>query len=123
GKARVAYDRAVFEKMLASDFWVKTGPANPRQDRNQFIGMVSAQGPAKLVRFDASVLTVQPDGDDGWVAIIREKLESEGTRPDGTPMHAYALWITRDGWRKVDGEWKIAYSEAVSVEQWLNVRP
>ncbi len=60
------------------------------------------------------MLTVEPSA-DGWVAVIEEKLEYE--RADGKGK-AYSLWITRDGWKKVDNRWVVTFSEAVGSESW-----
>ncbi len=116
GRARVALDRAHFDKMLAPDFYVQF--PERRLTRQEFIDMISTAAPgAKLVRFDATVLTVQPSK-DGWVAVIHEKLESEFTGADGKTQKAYALWITRDGWRKTGDRWFITFSEAIGNESW-----
>ena len=66
----------------------------------------------KLLRFDATVLTVQRT-QDGWVAIIHEKIERE--TPHGKE---YSLWITKDGWRKEGDKWVITFSEAAGWENW-----
>lgn len=122
GDARMRYDRAVFERMLAPDFHVDIN--GNRTSRADFIDQISTPSPnVRTTRFDASVLTVQPDGDDGWMAIVQEKVETEGTLGNGMPFHSYALWITRDGWRRVGDEWRIAYSEAVSTERWNSPPP
>ena len=111
GKARVEFDKEMFEKMLAPDFYVKI--RDQRLTRQEFIDRISIQSPAaKLTRFDATVLTVQPIGDE-WVAVIHEKLELKTA--DGT---LYSLWITKDGWKKVGNEWLITFSEAIGFEQW-----
>lgn len=117
GRARVAYDRATFERMLAPDFWVQF--PDRRVNRQEFIEQISTRMPgARLTRFDASVLTVEPAPDGGWTAVIQEKLEFERPGPDGRPVKGYALWITRDGWRETGGQWQITSSEAIGVETW-----
>lgn len=111
GKARVEYDKKTFEKMLAADFYVQL--PGRRLTRQEFIESISVQPKGfKLTRFDATVLTVQPSA-DGWVAVIHEKLEID--IPDGK---VYSLWITRDGWKKVNNQWIITFSEAIGSEQW-----
>ena len=113
GRARVALDQAVFQRMLAPDFYVQL--PDQRMTRQQFLDRISTNPPtAKLTRFDASVLTVEPSP-DGWVAVIQEKLEYE--RADGKGK-AYALWITRDGWKKIGDRWVVTFSEAVGSEFW-----
>jgi hypothetical protein len=117
GRARAAYDKATFENMLAPEFYAQL--PNRRMTRQEFIDQISAPaGPVKLVRFDASVLTVTKDG-DGWVAVIHEKLDFERTGPDGRVVEkASSLTITRDGWKQVDGEWKATFTEVVGSELW-----
>jgi hypothetical protein len=111
GKARVEYDKKTFEKMLAADFYVQL--PGRRLTRQEFIEGISIQRQGfELTRFDATVLTVQPSA-DGWVAVIHEKLEIDS--PKGK---IYSLWITRDGWKKLDNHWVITFSEAIGSEQW-----
>lgn len=116
GRARVALDVATFERMLAPDFYAQF--QDRRLTRQQFIDRISAADPKlRLVRFDATVLTVQPTP-DGWVAVIHERLEREGRTPGGAGPKTYALWITRDRWLWTGGEWKIASTEAIGSEVW-----
>lgn len=113
GRARVALDHAAFERTLAPDFYVQL--RDRRISRAEFLGMISSNPPGgKLVRFDASVLTVEPSA-GGWVAVIQEKLEYESTDGKGK---VYSLWITRDGWKKVDNRWVVTFSEAIGNESW-----
>ena len=63
GKARVALNKNTFEKMLAPDLYVQF--KDRRLTRQQFIDLISSFPPGvTLTRFDASVLTVEPNGDD-----------------------------------------------------------
>jgi len=111
GKARVEFDKETFEKMLAPEFYVQL--PNRKLSRKQFINVISYQQPGvKLSRFDATVLTVSRAA-DGWVAVIHEKLELETATGK-----IYSLWITRDGWKKVDNQWFITFSEAIGSEDW-----
>ena len=65
GKARVAIDKNTFEKMLAPDLYVQF--KDRRLTRQQFIDRISSHpSGVTLTRYDASVLTVEPSGDD-WV--------------------------------------------------------
>jgi hypothetical protein len=76
-----------------------------------------------LTRFDARVLSVEPKGDD-WVAIILEKLEFERKADDGKTERVYAVWVTRDAWRKVSSDkWVFLFSEEVGHEQWQGTIP
>jgi hypothetical protein len=121
GKARVAHDKATFERMLAPDFYVFAG--GQRHTREEFITNISTVRPnVKMTRFDATVLTVVPKG-DAWEAIIQEKLEFEKSNPVGKLEHGYSLWVTRDGWRKTGENWIITYSEEVAHELWRNEKP
>jgi hypothetical protein len=111
GKARIEYDKETYEKMLAPDFYVLL--QGQKLTRQQFIEAISVQRPGvELTRFDATVLTVQRDG-DAWIAVIHEKLEID--TPGGK---VYSLWITRDGWKKVNDQWVITFSEAIGSENW-----
>jgi hypothetical protein len=115
GRARVALDRAAFERTLAPDFFVQL--PDRKITRQQFLDMISSNPPGgKLVRFDASVLTVEPSPSSvGWVAVIQEKLEYE--QADGKGK-VYSLWITRDGWKKSGERWVVTFSEAIGHESW-----
>ena len=115
GKARVAFDRPTFERMLAADFYVQL--PERKISRREFLDEISTPSPrAKLTRFDVEVLTVAPDG-DGLVAVIEEKLEFAPT--DGRPT-AYNLWVTRDRWKKFGDRWMALSSEAIGNELWRN---
>ncbi len=113
GRARVALDKAAFERTLAPDFYVQM--PDQKISRQEFLDMISSHPKGgRLVRFDASVLTVEPSA-DGWVAVIQEKLEYE--RADGKGK-VYAYWITRDNWKKAGDRWVVTYSEAIGNEAW-----
>ena len=112
GKARVEFDKEMYEKMLAPDFYAQL--PDRRLTRQEFIDVIMYERPgSKLTRFDATVLTVQQTAADEWVALIHEKLEVE--LPDDM---LYSLWITRDGWKKVGDRWVITFSEAIGYENW-----
>src|SRR5579864_3191298 len=122
GKARIAIDKNTFQKMLAPDLYIQL--SDRRLTRQQFIDRISLHPPGvTLTRFDASVLTVEPNGDD-WVALIFEKLEIERKSTDGKTEKEYVVSITRDGWRKVSSDkWLILFSEQVSQEHWKGTSP
>jgi hypothetical protein len=122
GKARVAIDKATFERMLAPTLYVQVG--NRRLTRQQFIDVISSYPPGvKLTRFDARVLTVMPSGND-WVAIIFETLEVERKGSGGKTEKVYLTAVTRDGWRKVSGDkWLVLFSEEISHEKWEGPPP
>jgi hypothetical protein len=76
-----------------------------------------------LVRFDASVLTVEPSSSD-WVALILEKLEIERKSADGKTEKEYTVSITRDGWRKLSPDrWVALFSEQLGQERWKGAPP
>jgi hypothetical protein len=125
GKARVAHDKGVFDKMMAPapDFYVRFSDGR-RMTRQEFFDRISIfPRDGTLTRFDAAVLTVEPNGDD-WVALIFEKLEIERKGADGKTETEYIVSITRDGWRKVNSDkWLILFSEQVSQEHWKGTPP
>ena len=113
GKARVAFDKPTFEKMLAPDFYVQIH--DQKETRKEFIDEISVPPRGgKLTRFDVEVLTVEPAG-DAWVAVIEEKLEF--TRADGNGT-VYSLWVTRDTWKKFGDRWMALSSVAIGNENW-----
>ncbi len=113
GKARVAFDKPTFEKMLAPDFYVQL--PDQKLTRKEFIDEISAPPKGgKLTRFEVEVLTVEPSA-DAWVAVIEEKLEF--ARADGKG-NAYSLWVTRDTWKKFGDRWMALSSEAIGNESW-----
>jgi hypothetical protein len=113
GKARVAFDKPTFERMLASDFYVQL--PDQKLTRREFIDEISAPPRGgKLTRFDVEVLTVEPSG-DAWVAVIEEKLEFARADEKGT---VYSLWVTRDRWKKFGDRWMALSSEAIGNENW-----
>ncbi|HEX6053637.1 MAG TPA: hypothetical protein VFZ21_30420 [Gemmatimonadaceae bacterium] len=117
--ARIAYDSAAYERMLTSDFYVLLG--GQRLTRAEFIRRVSQRlNGVRLVRFDNPLLTLtKGPTKDEWVAVVLEKLEYERAKADGTGSEkAYALWITRDGYRRVGTRWQLTYSEAIGSETW-----
>lgn len=125
GKARIALDKQTFEKMMdpGPDFYVLLSGGR-RLTRQQFLDRISAFPPGvTLVRFDASVLTVEAIGDH-WVALIEEKLEFERKTPDGKVERNYNLSITRDGWRKLNNDkWVALFSEQLGQEFWRGSAP
>jgi len=59
-KARVALDMNTIERMLAPDFYFQL--ADRKRTRQEFIDSIHS---LKRTRFDASVLTVEPRGNNG----------------------------------------------------------
>ena len=121
GKARVAHDRATFEKMLAPDFYVQL--PDKKVSRQEFMDLISTRPPnSRLTRFDPIVLTVEPAGSE-WEAVILERLESERTTADGKSQKIFVLYVTKDTWRKTGEKWQILSSAVVSNEMWTDNPP
>ena len=115
-RARLAFDRAAFERMLAPDFHVRIGEQT--LTRAQFVEEVSRKRPElALTRFETSLLTLAAEGSD-WVAVVSEKMEAETPVAGGAPRTSYSLWITRDRFRKEGERWTILSSEAIGFEGW-----
>jgi Domain of unknown function (DUF4440) len=120
-KARLAYDRATAEKMLAPDFFVVL--PDRKHTRQEFLDMVAHKPAAGgLTRFEPIILTVASSG-DAWAAIIEEKLEFERPNAEGKLEKGYALWVTRDTWKKIGDQWQALSSEAISNERWQGAAP
>lgn len=116
GKARIDYDRDAFERMLAPAFYVRL--PDRMLTRREFIDLVSSHPPGvRLIRFDASVLAVQPDR-DSWIAIILERIERASTRAGQSPVIEHILAVTRDGWKMEGDRWTILFSELLGEERW-----
>jgi len=121
GEARVAHDRATFEKMLSPDFFVQL--PEKKVSRQEFIDLISTVSPkGRLTRFDPIVLTVEAAG-DAWEAVILERLEYERKSEDGKSQKGLALWVTKDKWKKTGDKWQIYSSVAVSNEIWNDNPP
>src|SRR6185369_8227476 len=69
--ARMALDMNTIERMLAPDFYFQL--PDRKLTRQEFIDRVHSR---KTTRFDASVLTVDPRGND-WSVLISAKVEGE----------------------------------------------
>ena len=117
-KARVAMDMTTIERMLAPDFYVQA--PDRKHTRQEFIdGMPSR----KITRFDASVLTVEPRGND-WSVLIFEKVEVETKGQDGKTSKGYRVLVARDGWRKLnDNQWTLLSSEPLGQQRWQDEIP
>lgn len=119
-KARLAFDRATFEEMLAPGFYVQL--EDRRLQRAEYLEHISEPTKGgKVTRMVTSLLTVQPTKDDGWAALVHEKLEFE--RGDTKKETIYSVWIARDVWKKTGDRWTIAYSEWLGNESWRGAKP
>jgi hypothetical protein len=118
-KARLAHDKGTFEEMLAPTFYLAL--PDGKHSRQEFIDMISPRPNVTLIRFEPTVMTVQPAG-DAWAATILERLEYEFVAPDGHKEKRYALWVTKDTWKTDGSKWQILSSEALGSETW-STRP
>jgi hypothetical protein len=77
----------------------------------------------KQTRFDASVLTVDPRGND-WSVVISAKVEAETKDEHGKTSKVYIMLVARDGWRKSnDNQWTLLSSEPLGRQQWQESPP
>jgi hypothetical protein len=115
GKAAVApMDKATFEKMLAPDLYVQT--KTRRATRQEYLDNIYTR-PLDLTRFDATVLTVEPKGND-WDVMVFEKLEGNLKDKSGKISKVYIWGVARDGWGlRNDNQWTILYSEELGGPQ------
>lgn len=122
GKARLAFDKPTYDKMLTPDFYAQL--PQRKLTRNEFIDAIATKNPqVKFLRFDSQILSLTKEGDT-WIAVITEKMEIEIKGKDGQPdSKRYSLWITRDGWKKPDGHWMVAFTEAIGTETWREKPP
>jgi ketosteroid isomerase-like protein len=117
-KARVALDMNTIERMLAPDFYVQT--PDQKHTRQEFIDSMHS---LKITRFDASVLTVEPRGND-WSVLIFEKGEVETKGKDGKTSKGYIVLVARDGWKKSnDNQWTLLSSEPLGQQRWQEIPP
>jgi ketosteroid isomerase-like protein len=118
-KAREALDMNTIEKILAPDFYFQL--PDRKLTRQEFIDRVHSS--AKTTRFDASVLTVAPKGND-WEVLISEKVEVETKDKDGKTSKGYIMLVARDDWRKLnDNQWTLLSSEPLGQQRWTETPP
>jgi hypothetical protein len=117
-KARVALDMNTMERMLTPDFYFQS--PDRKHTRQEFIDSMPS---LKITRFDASVLTVEPRGND-WSVLIFEKVEVETKDKDGKTSKGYRALVARDGWRKLnDNQWTLLSSEPLGQQRWQGSPP
>ena len=113
-QARVALDKNTIERMLAPDLYVQT--PDRKLTRQEFIDAIFSR-PYTLTRFDATVLTVEPRGND-WAALVLEKLEGQLKDKSGKTSKIYIWGVARDGWgQRNDNQWTILFSEQLGGPQ------
>ena len=77
----------------------------------------------EITRFDASVLTVEPRGND-WAVLVFEKGEGETKDEDGKTTKVYIVRVARDGWGKLnDNQWTLLFSEQLGQQRWQERPP
>jgi hypothetical protein len=109
GKAAVGpMDKNTMEKMLDPDLYVQT--ATRRATRQEYLDYLYTR-PLTLTRFDATVLTVEPKGND-WSVLVFEKLEGLLKDKSGKTSKIYIWGVARDGWGlRKDNQWTVLFSE------------
>jgi hypothetical protein len=117
-KARIALDMNTIERMLAPDFYFQL--PDRKLTRQEFIDRVHTN---KITRFDESVLTVEPMGND-WSVHIFVKVEAETKDKDGKTSNGYRALVSRDRWRKLnDNQWILLSSEVLGQQRWAERPP
>ena len=100
------------ERMLAPDFYFQS--PDRRYTRQEVIDTMPS---LKITRFDASVLTVEPKGND-WSVLLFEKGEVETKDKNGKTSKVYIVLVARDGWRKLnDNQWTLLSSEPLGQQR------
>ena len=109
GKAAVGpMDKVTMEKMLGPDLYVQT--ATRRATRQEYLDYLYTR-PLTLTRFDATVLTVEPRGND-WAVLVFEKLEGQLKDKSGKSSNIYIWVVARVGWgKRNDNQWTVLFSE------------
>jgi hypothetical protein len=115
GKAAVApMDKSTVERMLAPDLYVQT--ATRRATRQEYLDYLYTR-PLSLTRFNATVLTVEPRGDD-WAVLVFEKLEGQLKDKSGKTSKIYIWGVARDVWgQRNDNQWTVLSSEELGGPQ------
>jgi hypothetical protein len=109
----VALDMNTIEKMLAPDFLLP----NSRPKTNT-AGVYRSHAFPQITRFDASVLTVEPRGND-WSVFVFVKGEVETKDNRGKTSKGYIVLVARGGWRKLnDNQWTLLWSEQLGQQLW-----
>ena len=121
GKAAVGpMDKNTVERMLAPDLYVQT--ASRRATRQEYLDYLYTR-PLTLTRFDATVLTVEPRGND-WAVLVFEKLEGQLKDKNGKTSKIYIWGVARDGWGILnDNQWTLLWSEQLGQQRWKDESP
>ena len=119
-KARVAMDKNTIERLLAPDLYVQT--PDRKLTRQEFIDALFKSS-VTLKRFDATVLTVEPKGND-WAVVVLEKLDGEIKDKDCKTSKVYVVGVARDGWGILnDNQWTLLWSEQLGQQRWKDESP
>ena len=111
-------DKNTIERMLAPDLYVQT--PDQKLTRQEFIDTMPS---LRITRYDASVLTVEPRGND-WSVLISAKVEVETKDKDGKTSKIYVMGVARDGWGKLnDNQWTLLWSEQLGQQRWKDESP
>ncbi|MGO9433995.1 MAG: hypothetical protein ACLP00_06825 [Terracidiphilus sp.] len=115
GKAAVApMDKNTMERMLGPDLYVQT--ATRRATRQEYLDYLYTR-PLSLTRFNATVLTVEPRGND-WAVLVFEKLEGQLKDKSGKTSKLYIWGVARDVWgQRNDNQWTVLSSEELGGPQ------
>ena len=108
GKAAVGpMDKVTMEKMLGPDLYVQT--ATRRATRQEYLDYLYTR-PLSLTRFNATVLTVEPRGND-WAVLVFEKLDGQLKDKSGKTSKIYIWGVARDVWgQRNDNQWTVLSS-------------
>jgi hypothetical protein len=120
-KAVVApMDKKTVESMVGPDLTVQL--ATRKLTRQEYLDALFTR-PLSLTRFSATVLTVEPRGND-WAALVYEKIEGETKSEDSKTTKVYIMGVARDGWGILNGnQWGITFSEQLGKEQSQDTPP
>ena len=114
GKAAVGpMDKVTMEKMLGPDLYVQT--ATRRATRQEYLDYLYTR-PLTLTRFDATVLTVEPRGNDWAVLVLRNSKASSRTRV-AKPARSTSGELHAMAGERNDNQWTVLFSEELGGPQ------
>jgi hypothetical protein len=117
-KARVTLDTITIERLLGPDFTFQL--LDRKLTRQEFVDRVRSNRPTRFVE---TVLTVEPRDND-WLVYLVGKIEINTKDQDGKTSKEYRVFVSRDGWRKLnDNQWILLSSELLSQQRWKDERP
>ena len=117
-KARVTLDTITIERLLGPDFTFQL--PDRKFTRQEFVDRVRSNRPTRFVE---TVLTVEPRDND-WLVYLVGKVEIETKDQAGKTSREYRVFVSRDGWRKLnDNQWILLSSELLGQQRWKDERP